>query len=85
MKKVAHGFNISYDEFTDTLYISKDKPKKASSIIDENYIIVRKSENEICGITIDSFKIRHIDKSWNDNVILKYLPQFHLEDINFIS
>jgi len=85
MKKVAHGFNILYDEFTDTLYISKDKPRKASSIIDENYIIVRKNDNEVCGITIDSFKIRHIEKSWNDNFILKYLPKFHLEDISSIS
>jgi len=81
MKKIAHGFNILYDEFTDTLYISKDKPKKASSFVDENYIIVREANDKICGVTIDSFKNRKIDNSWNDSFILKYLPNFHLENI----
>lgn len=81
MKKIAHGFNILYDEFTDTLYISKDKPKKASSFIDEKYILVRKSNNEVCGVTIDGFKDRQNDKSWDNIYILKYLPKFHLEDI----
>ncbi len=84
MRKVIHGFTISYDEFTDTLYISKDKPKKASSYIDENYIIVRKTNNQICGVTIDGFKNRKKDQSWNNNFILKYLPRFHLEDIQSI-
>ena len=57
MKKIAHGFDILYDEFTDTLYISKDKPKKASSFIDENFIIVRKFENKVC-FTSKSFPLR---------------------------
>ncbi len=84
MKKIIHGFTILYDEFTDTLYISKDKPIKASSFIDENYIIVRKTDKEICGVTIDGFKNRKTDKSWNNHFILKYLPKFDLEDIQFI-
>ena len=84
MKKVIHGFTISYDELTDTLYISKDKPKKASSFIDENYIIVRKTDNQICGVTIDGFKNRKKDQSWKDDFILKYLPKFHLDDLQLI-
>jgi len=84
MKKIVHGFTILYDDFTDTLYISKDKPKKASSFIDENYIIVRKTENDILGVTIDGFKSRKEEKSWSDDFILKYLPKFHIPDLQTI-
>jgi uncharacterized protein YuzE len=85
MKKIVHGFMILYDEFTDTLYISKDKPKKASSFIDENYILVRKTDNGILGVTIDGFKRRRKEeKSWSDDFILKYLPKFHILDLQTI-
>lgn len=78
MKKEDKIYKINYDEFTDTLYISQNKPVKAMSYMDENFIIVRKKDNSVCGITIDSFKGRHEDKSWNDNFILSYFPSFNL-------
>lgn len=85
MKQFVHGFTILYDKITDTLYISLDKPKKASSFIDENYIIVRKENNQVCGITIDGYKERHDDKSWKDSLILEYLPSFRISDLSNLT
>ncbi len=85
MKKTNKNFIINYDELADTLYISLDKPNKATNtFLDDDYIIVRQIQNKICGITIDGFKDRHTDKVWNDNLILRYLPNFELETLQDI-
>ncbi len=83
IKKLIKNFIIKYDDFADTLYISVDKQEKATnSFLDDNFIIVREKENKICGITIDGYKDRHEDKTWNDSFILNYLPNF---DINILK
>ena len=85
MKKIIKNFIINYDEFADTLYISLDKPSKATkTFLDDDYIIVRQIQNKICGITIDGFKDRHYEKVWSDNFILKYLPSFELKSLQGI-
>lgn len=85
MKIIKHGFTISYDDFTDTLYISEGMPQKAKSVIDDNYILVRRCDDKICGITIDGFASRHKDDTWDDSLILKYLPTFIVEDLSLIA
>ncbi len=85
MKKLIKNFIISYDDLADTLYISLDKKYKATNtFLDDDFVIVRKKENKICGITIDGYKDRHFDKSWSDNLILKYLPSFELNSLREI-
>ena len=85
MKKLISDFIITYDDLADTLYISFNKQYKATNtFLDDNFVIVRKKEDKICGITIDGYKDRHIDKSWNDNLILKYLPNFELNSLRDI-
>ena len=69
---------ISYDDITDVLYITK-KIKASQTIIDDDFIAVRKNNNEICGITIDGYKNRHEDKSWKNDFITKYIPDFDLK------
>lgn len=86
MIKEQDGYRIAYDELTDTLYLSLGQPKTATeSYLDENYILVRKIANKICGITIDGFLDRHEDNSWCDELITAYLPEFDthiLEDFS---
>jgi uncharacterized protein YuzE len=85
MKKLLKNFIISYDDLADTLYISlKRQDKATNTFLDDDFVIVRKKENEICGITIDGYKDRHEDKSWNDNLILKYLPSFEINSLRGI-
>jgi uncharacterized protein YuzE len=79
MVKIEHGYRIAYDDLTDTLYLSVGNPQAvADSYLDENYIVVRESNGNINGITIEGFKDRHEDGSWTDQLILKYLPKFNM-------
>lgn len=75
-------FTVSYDAFTDVLYISEGKPFKATETYeDENYIIVRSLNNEIKGITIDGYKRMKQENIWKDEFILKYLPNFEIKNL----
>ncbi|OQW92557.1 MAG: hypothetical protein BWK78_01360 [Thiotrichaceae bacterium IS1] len=82
MVKFEHGYRIAYDDLTDTLYLSVGNPQAATdSYLDDNYILVRESNGNVKGITIDGFKDRHEDGSWTDTLILKYLPNFNLSSL----
>ena len=72
-------YTISYDNITDVLYIITKKIKATQTILDDNFIAIRKNNNEICGITIDGYKNRHTDKSWKNDFITKYIPDFDLK------
>lgn len=74
-------YNISYDDFADVLYIIVKKAKATTTIMDDNFIAIRKIGNEICGITIDGYKDRHDDHSWKDTFITKYLDNFDLNEL----
>jgi uncharacterized protein YuzE len=77
-----NDLTASYDELADTLYLSRGVPKRvASSIVDENYVIVRKVDGVVCGITIDGFKDRHIDHSWRANFVSDYFPDVDIGKI----
>ncbi|MEI6331230.1 MAG: hypothetical protein WCP16_18460 [Pseudanabaena sp. ELA645] len=82
MVKYQEAYRIAYDEFTDTLYLSEGQPQiPTDSYLDEDYILVRKVNDIVKGITIDGFKDRHNDESWSDDIILKYLPDFRLSSL----
>ena len=82
MVKYEHGYRLAYDELTDTLYLSIGDPKKATdSYLDENYVLVRKYNEDITGITIDGFIDRHKDGSWKESLMLDYLPKFDPLDL----
>lgn len=85
MKAFINGFYISYDEFSDVLYISVGHPKKAKSFLDQDYVLVRKIDDEICGLTIEGIRSRLIDHTWNKQLILRYLPDFNITDLNAIE
>jgi len=72
-------YTISYDNITDVLYIITKKIKATQIVLDDNFIAIRKKDDEICGITIDGYKHRHIDKSWKNDFITKYIPDFDLK------
>ena len=79
---LVKGFIISYDAFADVLYISKGKPFKATDTYeDEDYIIVRSLNNEIKGVTIDGYKRMKQENIWKDEFILKYLPNFEIQNL----
>lgn len=70
-------YSISYDELTDTLYLSEGQPQPATdSYLDEDYVLVREVSGHVQAITIEGFAARHKDGSWNDQLILRYLPAF---------
>jgi len=72
---MEQDYRISYDEFADTLYLSIGEPQKATnSYFDENN---RTVYGTITGITIIGFVDRQNDNSWNDSLVLKYLPKFN--------
>lgn len=86
MIKEKNGYRIAYDELADTLYLSVGQPRSATeSYLDENYILVRKVENKICGITIDGFLDRHEDNSWRDELITAYLPEFDIHNLDGLT
>lgn len=82
MKIKVKGFTVTYDGFTDVLYISEGKPFKATQTYeDKDYIIVRSLNNEIKGITIDGYKRMKQENLWKDEFILKYLPNFKIKNL----
>lgn len=82
MKIEVKGFTVTYDDFADVLYISEGKPFKATQTYeDEDYIIVRSLNNEIKGITIDGYKRMKQENIWKDEFILKYLPDFKIQNL----
>lgn len=82
MKTEVKGFTVTYDDFTDVLYISEGKPFKATQTYeDEDYIIVRSLNNEIKGLTIDGYKRMRQENIWKDEFILKYLPNFKIQNL----
>lgn len=76
---------VSYDIITDVLYILKNKEKANRTILDDDYVAVRKAGDHICGITIDGYKERHIDSSWKDTFITKYFPDFSIETLPSVT
>jgi len=82
MEKVIDGYCVSYDELTDTLYIAIGDPALADNFeFDDDYIYIRKDHDRVVGITIDGFMDRHSDGTWNNNLILKYMPNVKISDI----
>lgn len=76
------NYIVSYDLITDVLYIiTHEKLKATKTILDDDYIAIRKTENKICGITIDGYKDRHINLSWKDSFITKYFPDFNINTL----
>ncbi len=79
---VGNGLSANYDNFADTLYISLGSPKRVdTSCMDDNYVIVRKLGEKVIGITIDGFKDRHVDNSWNSSLVLSYFPDADISAI----
>lgn len=64
--------DISYDSLTDVLYIILNKLKATRTVIDDNFLMIRMNDSELCGITIDGFKNRLMDGSWKNEFITKY-------------
>jgi len=75
------NYKISYDVFADVLYIVVRKAKATTTIMDDNFIAIRKIGNDICGVTIDGYKDRHDDHTWNNSHITKYLPELDLSEL----
>lgn len=85
MEKVTNNYRLSYDNLTDTLYISVGSPSIANiSEIDDDFVCIRKNDSEIVGVTVDGYLDRHQDGSWNDGLILRYIPNIKIEDIKKI-
>ena len=81
-RKSNNKFTIAYDNIADTLYISVGKPIKATeTYMDENDIIVRKANGNICGITITEYLYMKDNNLWKDAFILDYLPSFNFQQI----
>ena len=79
---LVKDFTVSYDAFADVLYISEGKSFKATDTYeDEDYIIVRSLNNEIKGVTIDGYKRMKQENIWKDEFILKYLPDFKIQNL----
>lgn len=78
-------YTISYDNLADVLYIIVKKTKATRIVLDDNYIAIRSVNDKICGITIDGYKDRHIDNSWEDNFITKYIPDFNLNELPAVN
>ena len=79
---LVKDFTVSYDAFADVLYISEGKPFKVTDTYeDEDYIIVRSLNNEIKGVTIDGYKRMTQENIWKDDFILKYLPNFEIQNL----
>ena len=76
-----NNYNISYDNLTDVLYIIIEKEKATKTTFDDNFIAIRKNDNKLCGITIDGYKDRHNDNSWENAFITKYIPDFDLSKL----
>ncbi|RBQ32426.1 hypothetical protein CRU92_01590 [Arcobacter sp. FW59] len=76
---------ISYDSLTDVLYITKEKMKANITQMDDNFIAIRKLNDKICGITVDGYKSRRMDFSWNNSLITKYFPDFDIEKLSKIT
>lgn len=87
MEKVIDNYCVSYDELTDTLYIAISSSIIADNFeFDDDYIYVRRTQNQVISVTIDGFMNRHHDGTWNNNLILKYLPNVKISEIKaFIS
>ena len=75
------NYKISYDDFADVLYIVVKKAKATTTIMDDNFIAIRKIGNDICGVTIDGYKDRHEDHTWKNSHITKYLPELDLSEL----
>lgn len=87
MEEVKNNYRLSYDNLTDTLYVSVGYPSIANvSEVDDDFVCVRKNNCEIVGITVDGYLDRHQDGSWNDSLILRYIPDIKIEDIeNYVA
>ena len=72
---------ITYDDKVDVLYISVNPIKATTTLFDEDFIAVRKSNNILCGLTIEGYAARHIDNSWRDTLITRYIPDFDLTEL----
>jgi hypothetical protein len=82
MVKIEGDYRISYDEYTDTLYISVlDMAHADNCYIDDNYIWVRKCNNNIIGITILGFKDQ---EESTYELIKQYFPTFEYSYLNDI-
>mgnify|MGYP003394427424 FL=1 len=82
MEEVKSNYRLSYDNLTDTLYVSVGDPSVADfSEVDDDFVCVRKNDREIVGITVDGYLDRHQDGSWNDSLILRYIPDIDIKDI----
>ncbi len=90
MQFKKYEFHISYDELVDTLYINTGRPQKASTEIDDDFILVRRVPQSagplgrISGVTITDYLLRKKENVWKDALIQEYLPGFkmeYLEDI----
>ena len=75
---------ISYDNIADVLYITI-KDAKGTAEFDDDFIAVRKNNNEIISIVIDGFKKRKLDKSWSDDFITRYIPDFDFAFLDYIE
>jgi len=76
---------ISYDNLADVLYIIVKKTKATKTILDDNFIAIRTNHDKLCGITIDGYKDRHVDHSWKDQFITKYIPDFNVNELPLVS
>ncbi len=75
------NYTISYDTITDVLYIIITKTKATQTVFDDDFIAIRRANDKICSLTIDGYKNRHIDHSWKNSLITKYIPDFNLNTL----